>query len=99
MSPLDQEKFLKIARSIPDDPRVPYAFERRVMAHLRTAPGGEFAPPWTRLLWKAAMACLVISLGTGVLASFLEEPAAPEILNAELEQTVFAPMVLDEEVW
>ena len=35
--PFTPAGFVKIAREIPSDERVPYAFEKRVMAHLRAA--------------------------------------------------------------
>ena len=99
MKRLDQETFLSIARSIPEDIGVPPAFEKRVMARVRAGAATDFWLPWTRLLWKAAAVCLAVSVATGVVASLVEEPSPPDILAAELEHAVLAPLAPDEEVW
>lgn len=100
MNRFNMPEFLSLARRMPEDPGVPYAFEKRVMACLRpVSASGDSWAPWSRLLWKAAAACLAVSLCTGVLASLVEEPPPPDILSAELERTVFAPIALDGEGW
>lgn len=103
MKSLDPQNFLRLARSIPDDSRVPYSFEKRILARIRQAssPQPDLSATWAKFLWKAAAVCLAISLATGVLASFIDAPAPapPSILSIELEETVLAPIVLEQEAW
>ena len=101
MKRLDQEQFINLARRLPEDASVPYAFEKRVLARIRALPSlqADLSTAWARLLWKAAAVCLAITFATGALATFVEEPAPPEILPPELEQTVLAPIVLEQEAW
>lgn len=99
MKPRDTETFLNYARRIPDDDSVPLAFEKRVMARLRREGAADPWTLWLPLLWRSAVACLMVSLCTGVLGSLVREPAQPEVLASHLEQVVYAPLVLDEEGW
>ena len=99
MKRLNQETFLSIARSIPEDTGVPPSFEKRIMARIRADAATDLWAPWARLLWKAAAVCLALSAVTGIVASLVEEPPPPDILAAELEHAVLAPLAPDEEVW
>jgi hypothetical protein len=82
------------ARRTPEDDRVPFAFEKRIMhALLQRAPLDAWSL-WTQTMWRAAAACVAISLLAGALAQLNEEPE--ELLAADLEQTVMASMKLDE---
>lgn len=56
------QKLIAAARALPPDERVPYAFEKRVMARLA---GGFILDPWT--LWgqglaRAAVLCVAVTL-------------------------------------
>ena len=86
-----QKKLIGAARAdAPDDP-VPYGFETRVMALLRSraVPGNlEF---WVRGLWRAAVSCVVISLLLGAWA-FLNptRPAGADDLSQNFVTTLLA---------
>ena len=102
-----QKKLLAAARAHPPSDRVPYAFEKRVMARLREQPAFDVAALWTRILWKAAAPCVVITLLIGSWAAL--EPSvghAPEaaLEGQELPQQFEQVMLADigetaEEAW
>lgn len=55
-------KLLAAARRNTPDDRVPYAFEKRVMARLSAAPKSDPWLAWGRSLWYGAAACAAIAL-------------------------------------
>ena len=55
-------KLVSIARMNPPDDRVPYAFEKRVMARLKTYTALDSWGFWARALWRAAAPCVAIAL-------------------------------------
>ena len=61
LEPLRQ-KLLSAARANPTDDRVPYAFEKRVMAHLAAKPALDLSALWARAMWRAAAPCVAVSL-------------------------------------
>jgi hypothetical protein len=89
-----QSRLLAAARKNPPGAEVPYAFEKRIMAHITTA----LAPPdaltlWARALWRAAASCVAVTL----LLSFwslasLQQSDPPEALLQAFESSVFAGM-------
>src|SRR5438552_3949715 len=54
-------KLLSAARQIAPDERVPYAFEKRIMAHLARKPAEDLFSLWGSALWMGAAACAVIT--------------------------------------
>jgi hypothetical protein len=69
-----QRTLLAAARAeLPDD-RVPYAFEKRVVASLASRAGADRWVIWVRGLWQAAASCAAIALALGMLVWF--SPAA-----------------------
>ncbi len=65
-----QKKLLAAARANAPDDRVPYAFEKRVMALLESRTGADRWILWTRGLWQAAASCLAIALLLGAWVFF-----------------------------
>lgn len=57
-----QRKLIAAARSKPMADDVPYAFEQRVMAQLRTRLVPDSWTLWARALWCGAAPCLAIML-------------------------------------
>ena len=88
---LTPEEFLKLARELPQNERTPYAFEKRIMAHIGRGPVADTVSEWAHLLWRAMAPCLGIMLFAAVLtlASMSNDPSTEE--TADLESTVFAP--------
>ncbi len=92
------EKLLKAAKS-PADEAVPYAFEKRIMAHLSDLPKPVLDPLlfWARALWNAVPVCLALCLG----AFLLSEPGHPSStsLDVELKNTVMYSSEGFAQVW
>jgi hypothetical protein len=94
-----EETLLAAARNHPPGDQVPYAFEKRIMANLRTAPA---VSQWTllgRALWRAAVPCLIITILCGIwtLGNTTNEP---ENLAQEFEHTVYAGINSHtEDIW
>ena len=85
------QKLLAAARAeVPSD-RVPFAFEKRIMARLAAAPAFDRWSLWARGLWRATAPCFGIMMLL-VAWSFFATPASSpaEDLSQELENTVFA---------
>ena len=49
-------------REFPPDDRVPYAFEKRIMAHIKEAPAAatNLWELWGHSLWRAVVPCLAV---------------------------------------
>jgi hypothetical protein len=94
------QKLLAAARCHAPDDRVPFAFEKRIMARLASVPVPDGVALWARALWRAAIPCVavVVLLGAGSLMVAPETPAnagissspAPAELSQEFENTMLA---------
>lgn len=90
----DQEpcqKLLAVARSIPPDNRVPYAFEKRIMACV--AELAVLADPWAfweRGLVRAAGLCVVVTLLFAGVSFFVPARTAQLTLPQAVAQTLLA---------
>lgn len=82
-----RQKLIAAARANPPSTRVPYAFEKRVMAHLRSLKTDPWAF-WERALWKSAMGCAALVLVLSILDHQSTPPA--EDLSAVIQNTVYA---------
>ncbi|MGA2786125.1 MAG: hypothetical protein ABSF60_01225 [Verrucomicrobiota bacterium] len=86
-----QTKLLAAARAQPPDDRVPYAFEKRVMALLAARAATDPLVIWARGLWRAAVSCVAIALLFGAWAFF--KPTVPTNagdLSQNFENTLLA---------
>jgi anti-sigma-K factor RskA len=86
-----QQKLTAAARKQTPDERVPYAFEKRIMALLaeRAATPGHVL--WARALWRAAVSCVALAAVCGAASFFI--PVAVENsndLSQEFENTLLA---------
>jgi hypothetical protein len=86
-----QRKLTAAARQQTPDDRVPYAFEKRIMAHLaeRAAVSGRVL--WARGLWRAAVSCVALAIVCGAVSFFT--PVAkdnPKDLSQDFENTLLA---------
>jgi hypothetical protein len=93
-SPLHR-KLIAAARALPPDDRVPYAFEKRIMAQL----AGQTAPDswslWSRGLSRAAIYCVVFMLVLSASSLFVpaassESSSQTVDLSQAVDQTIFA---------
>ena len=86
-----ERKLIAVARSRPISEKVPYAFEKRIMAHVRERPAPDAWLLWARALWRAAGPCIGIMLLLGAWSFF--SPASTTSttdLSQEFENTVLA---------
>ncbi len=86
-----QKKLTAAARLQPPDERVPYAFEKRIMALIaeRAAVSGRIL--WARGFWRAAVSCLALALVCGAVSLFT--PTANDSgndLSQDFENTLLA---------
>jgi hypothetical protein len=85
-----QNKLYTAARAHPPGQEVPYAFEKRVMARLRTAPQTDHWAAWARALWYSAGVCaavaLLMSVWTYAPSSGPSDPTFS--FSEDLEQTI-----------
>src|SRR5687768_4273594 len=61
------EQFNRAARSLEGDERVPYAFEKRIMAHLKNARPADVWNACAPMMWRAALSCLLITAITAAV--------------------------------
>jgi anti-sigma-K factor RskA len=86
-----QKKLIAAARLQPPDDRVPYAFEKRIMAQLAARSVTDHWVFWARGLWRAAAACVAVAVVFGAVS--LLKPAAPDNsndLSQDFENTLLA---------
>jgi hypothetical protein len=96
-----KQKLIAAARTAPADDRVPYAFEKRVMAHIRSQPAPDAAALWARALWRAAVPCVAVTLLLGAL-SFVpaeSDTAMTTDLSDNYEQAMLVSLDEQEELW
>jgi hypothetical protein len=82
--------FAKLAREIPRDERVPYAFEKRIMASLGQSTAPDVLTLWTRALWRAVVPCLGIMLVAAAVSLTQAEDSSADI-ETELDNAVMTP--------
>ena len=86
-----QEKLIAAARANPPGDRVPYAFEKRVLALLAARPAVDGLTSWVHGLWRAAVSCAAVALLLGAWAFF--NPSAStttDDLSQNFENTLLA---------
>jgi hypothetical protein len=87
---LTPEEFVTLAREIPRDERVPFAFEKRIMARLAGAHAADPLAFWTHALWRAVTPCLAI-MAIAAFVSFSRTDDASPDGELDLEAAVLAP--------
>ena len=86
-----QKKLIAAARANAPGDHVPYAFEKRVTALLRSRVAPANLDLWVRGLWRAAVSCAAISLLLGAWAFFNSPTAtASNDLSQNFENTLLA---------
>jgi hypothetical protein len=97
-----QAKLFAAARTNPPADRVPYAFEKRILARLKESPTLDMSALWARALWRAAAPCVALTFLLGVW-SFIgagnSAAADDEEFSQHFEQTMLAAVNEIEEVW
>jgi hypothetical protein len=86
-----QKKLIAAARRNRPDDRVPYAFEKRILAQIAARAGVDRWGFWTRGLWRAAASCVMVAVVFGAVSLLL--PAATDKgndLSQDFENTLLA---------
>lgn len=92
-----ERKLLATARANPPSDRVPYAFEKRIMALLAAQPVMDGWALWGRALWRAAAPCAAIMLLLGAWSWLTPQSSPPaNDLSQALEQTLLAAVDQDQ---
>jgi hypothetical protein len=95
-----QRRWIAAARAYPPSDAVPYAFEKRIMAHLKTRTKPDLWALWNQMLWRAAVPCIAVMMMVSAWSYLLENGSAPgDTLVAELENVVLAPVDTLEDSW
>jgi len=91
-----ERKLIAVARANPPLETVPYAFDQRVMANLRSGPVVDAWSDWSRALWRAAAPCVAVAIVLGIWTAFSPESnAASTDLSQALENTLFVSVTQD----
>ncbi|MCD6339212.1 MAG: hypothetical protein J7M29_07535 [Verrucomicrobia bacterium] len=88
-----EKKLIEAARRIPADERVPYRFERRVMARIQEAGRNEAGTAWAVLWWRTAVSSLALSLLLAFFSLATRSPAQSSSgtsLAEQFESTMYA---------
>ena len=92
-----ERKLIAAARANPPSERVPYAFEKRIMACLSARPVLDRWEQWGRALWRAAAPCIALMLVLGAWSVFAPQHNTPaNDLSQQLEQTLLAAVDQDQ---
>ena len=86
-----QRKLTTAARLQKPDDRVPYAFEKRIIALIAARKAVDKWVVWTRGLWRAAASCVAVAVICGAVSLFT--PVASDSgndLSQDFENTLLA---------
>ncbi len=87
-----QNTIITAAKKAAPGDRVPFAFEKRVMARIRGLSDVDVWAVWSRLLWRAAGPCVAIMLAMSLWAAFSNhQNGGSNTLAEDLESSVLAP--------
>lgn len=84
-----RKKLIAAARTIPADDRVPFAFEKRIMARLAGKSPVDVWGLWGAALTRSALCCVLFALLLSAGSFFLPSTSSDSIPQ-DLEQTIFA---------
>ena len=90
-----QKKLLAAAKTNPPADQVPYAFEKRISALLKSRPLEDPLLLWARALWRAAAPCAAIMLLLGVW-SFMGSNSTTTTTDSFENQFMDTMLVLDQ---
>jgi hypothetical protein len=89
-------KLVASARAHPPSDRVPYAFEKRIMARLTEPVTLDSWALWSHALWRAAAPCVAIMLLLSAWSVFAPSHVPATDLSQEIENTLLAAVDADQ---
>lgn len=92
---------MESARRIPADDRVPYAFEHRVMARIRSLqPANGSRCLWNHPYWQLVAPYVLLMLLISALAYSQNRTGQnSDSLDLALENTLYAPVIQSADAW
>ncbi len=93
-----RKKLLAAARANPPEDRVPYAFEKRIVARLASQSVADGSALWARALWRAAVPCVALTIVLATLSFTLVSPdstttvATNDDVSQQFEAALLAPV-------
>jgi len=85
------EKLISAARRQDPDKRVPYAFEKRIMALIASRAVADRWVVWSSGLWRAAVSCVAVAVVFGAAVLLLPSSAnSSKDLSQDFENTLLA---------
>jgi len=94
-----ERKLIAVARATPRNDRVPYAFEKRIMAHITARPAFDRWALWGKSLWQAAAPCVALMLLLSIWTILSPDRGSTMDLSQDLENTMLAAVDLNGESW
>jgi anti-sigma-K factor RskA len=82
LAPLHDKLIAAAKRDAPGD-RVPYAFEKRIMARIAALPVPDPWALWGGALWRAAGACVAVMVVAGALSLTLPQRETEAAADSE----------------
>ena len=89
-----QKTLLASARADQPPDRVPYAFEKRIMARLKASPVADVLGYWERMLWRATAPCAAVMIALSAWTFYTAQGNGADV---NLEDAVLAPVQLASE--
>lgn len=98
-----QKKLLAAARTNPPEDRVPYAFEKRILARLADQSTVDGSVLWARALWRAAIPCVAVTillttLSFTMVSNETASTTSEDDISQQFELALLAPADQLEEV-
>ncbi len=95
-----EKKLIRAARAAGVEDRVPYAFEKRVMARLAATAPVDLLGLWAHALWRAAIPCLGVALLLGLWTFWpRNNEAARADFPVEFESAVLLAVDQSQNSW
>ncbi len=94
-----ERKLMAAARSTSVNDGVPYAFEKRIMAHLTAQPVSDHWALWGRALWRGAAPCVAIVMFLSVWTYLTPDSSDATSLEQDFENTMLAAVDENGESW
>src|SRR4051812_29578613 len=93
-----QEKLIAAARATQPSDRVPFAFEKRIMARLTEA-RVDLLGAWSAALWRAAMSCIAVVLLSSAWSLWSSHQHSNADFSQEFDTAIFASAGSTDEAW
>ena len=94
-----QNKLIAAARTATPSDRVPFAFEKRIMARLASGARLDLLGAWSAALWRAAASCVAITLLAGAVSLWSHYRHNQADFSQEFESALYASADSADVAW